>query len=113
MKNAIFTIFRILIALVLTGKILNWFLNFSDETNQVLNATMFILIGIGYLVMGYVWNNKFMKVLITTCGLFLIAMNFFKHSITVDIIGIVCILIPMLLARFYKEKEHKLNIAEK
>jgi hypothetical protein len=105
-KNAFFLIFKVLIALVLIGKILNWFLNFSDETNKALNVAMFSLIGIAYLVMGYVWDNKLTKTIIITCGAFLIAMNFFGKSVALDIIGIFCILTPLLIARFYKEKSH-------
>jgi len=103
MKNTVFTAFRILIFLILIGKVLNWFLNFSDETNKLLNIAMFTLIGVGYIVMGYVWDNKFKKIVITTCGAFLIIMNFFDNTVALGIIGIVCILIPMLIARFYKE----------
>ena len=112
MKNAHFTVYRILIALVLIGNILNWFLNFSDEINQILNMTMFSLIGIAYIVIGYVWDNKSLKIIIMTCGLFLIAMNFFGNYVTLDIIGIVCILTPLSIARFYKRENGEMNVTE-
>ena len=105
MKNKLFTAFRILIFLVLVGKVLNWFLDFTDETNQVLNMMMFTLIGFSYIVMGFVWDNRLTKVLVTTCGIFLIAMNFFPDSAALDIIGIACLLTPMLIARFYQESD--------
>lgn len=104
MKNKIFTAFKILIALVLIGKILNWFLNFSQETNQQLNMAMFSLIGIAYVVMSYSWNQQLLRIGIMSCGLFLIVMNFFPATTPLEIVGIVCILAPMLIARFYKEK---------
>lgn len=104
MKNKIFTAFKILIALVLIGKILNWFLNFSQETNQQLNMAMFSLIGIAYVVMSYSWNQQLIRIGIISCGLFLIAMNFFPATTPLEIVGIICILAPMLIARFYKEK---------
>src|SRR3712207_1993317 len=102
MKNVLFTTFRILIALVLLGKIFNWFLKFGEETNQILNAAMFSLIGISYIVMGSIWEKRALRVLITGCGLFLIARNFFDENITLSIIAITCILVPMLVARFEK-----------
>src|SRR5688500_11404994 len=99
MKKALYTTFTILIFLVLGAKVLNWILNFSDETNQVLNTAMFTLIGIAYLVMGYVWDGLLLKVIITVCGLFLIARNFIGSNVTLDILVVVCIITPMLIAR--------------
>ncbi len=104
MKNAFFTAFKFLIALVLIEKILNWFLKFSNETSQVLNIIMFSLIGIAYIAVGYVWNNKLLKTVILTCGVFLITMNFFDDNLILEIVRIVCILTPMLVARFNKVK---------
>lgn len=112
MKNTLFTAFRNLIVLVLIGKVLNWFLDFSAVTNQILNITMFTLIGIAYIVMGYVWDNKFKKIVITTCGVLLIAINFFDNTVALDIIGIVCILIPMLIARFYKGEDGQMDVSK-
>ena len=109
MKNVILTIFKISIALVLAGKVLNWLLHFSDATNQLLNMVMFSIIGITYIVMGYYWNHKLLKIVITTCGVFLIAMNFLPGSTPLEIVGIVCILAPMLIARFYKEENATIN----
>ncbi|MBY0478982.1 MAG: hypothetical protein K2Q24_15145 [Chitinophagaceae bacterium] len=103
MKNILFTLFKILIAFVLVGKFLNWFLDFNDRTNQMLNSTMFTLIGITYIVMGNTWQHPFKKMTIITCGVYLIGMNFFNKHTALDIIGIICILVPMLIARFYKE----------
>ncbi len=110
MKNNLFTIFRISILLVLIAKILNWFFDFNDETNRMLNMTMFSLIGIAYLVMGYVWDTKLTKIVITICGLFLIGMNFLESSTLLHLFGIVCILTPMLIARFSKENNNKQKV---
>lgn len=110
MKNAIFLTFRILLGLVILFKILNWFLKFDSETNQFLNTAMFCLIGIAYLVMSYVWDKKILKVLITACGLFLIIMNFIPGKTWITIVGIVCILVPMIIARFQKKENENLVI---
>ena len=109
MKNILFTSFRVLLILVLIAKILNWFLKFSEETNQVLNAAMFCLIGVAYIYMGFVWDKKLVKLLIVFCGIFLILMNFVPERTWITIVGIVCILVPMIIARFQKkEKENAL-----
>jgi hypothetical protein len=110
MKDVLFTATRILIFLVLLGKVLNWILDFSDETNSILDILMFTLIGIAYIVMGWVWGNKVTKIVATTCGVFLIAMNFFNNTPLLNLIGIVCILTPMLIARFYKKADGKMNM---
>lgn len=104
MKNTIFNLFRILIAIVLIAKILNWFLHFDQQTNRILNMTMFSLIGIAYIVMGNVWDKLFTRIIITGCGVFLLVMNFFNDSTVVNLLGIACILTPMLIARFHKNK---------
>lgn len=112
MKNVLSTIFRASIGIVLIGKILNWFLNFSDGINQMLNTSMFCLIGIAYIVIGYVWNKKLVKIIIITCGLFLIIMNFFPKNAVLYMLGIACILTPVLIARFNKEKEDETTVME-
>ena len=105
MRSMLFNLFKCLIVLVLFGKVLNWILDFSDDTNRLLNAAMFSLIGVAYIVMGYVWENKLAKGIITTCGLYLISMNFFYPNTLLEVLGIASILIPMVIARFYKEKK--------
>jgi hypothetical protein len=110
MKRILFLLYRILIALVLIGKAANWVLHFSHETNRLLNMAMFSLIGIAFIVQGYVWHNKFTKTIITLCGLFLIAVNFFDENMILDIIGIICILTPILIARFYKEQPDEMSV---
>lgn len=112
MKNILFIIFRVLIALVLIGKILNWFFNFSDELNQMLNLTMYTLIGIAYLAMAYVWDGKLLKIVIMICGTFLIIRSFLSDSIAFDIAGIICILMPMLIARFTKYGGNEITVPE-
>lgn len=112
MKKILFTIFRVLIGIILIGKISNWFLNYSDETNQILNAGMFTLIGIGYLVGGFNWDKKLINIIFILCGIYLIAMNFIGDFGLKSIIGIVCILTPMLIARFSPEETNEKELAE-
>lgn len=112
MKKILNIIFLILIGIVLIGKISNWFLNYSDETNQILNAGMFTLIGIAYLVGGFVWDKKLINIIFMVCGIYLIAMNFISDFGLKSIIGIVCILTPMLIARFSPEETDKNELAK-
>lgn len=110
MKNKLFKLFQILVIMIFIGKTLNWFLKFDTGTNQILNTAMFCLIGIAYLVMGYVWDKKILKVLITACGIFLIVMNFVPGRTWLSILGIVCILVPMIIARFQKKENENVVI---
>ncbi len=110
MKNKLFKLFQILVIMIFIGKILNWFLKFDTGTNQILNTAMFCLIGIAYLVMGYVWDKKILKILITACGIFLIVMNFVPGRTWLSILGIVCILVPMIIARFQKKENENVVI---
>ena len=112
MKKILNIIFLILIGIVLIGKISNWFLNYSDETNQILNAGMFTLIGIAYLVGGFVWDKKLINIIFMVCGIYLIVMNFISDFGLKSIIGIVCILTPMLIARFSPEETDKNELAK-
>jgi hypothetical protein len=112
MKKTLNAVFTVLIFAVLIGKVLNWFLHFSDDTNRILNTAMFTLIGISYIVMGYVWDKMLFKVIMIACGVFLIARNFLGSNLVFDIMGIVCILVPMLIARFATKKEDETNMVE-
>jgi hypothetical protein len=111
MRNIIFTIFKILIAIVLFGKLLGIVLNFSNGINQILNIAMFSLIGISYVVIGYIWDDKISKTLFITCGLYLIIMNFFQSMVVLNILSIVCILTPMLLSYFNMRKQRDMSIS--
>jgi hypothetical protein len=111
MRNMIFAVFKILIAIVLFSKVLGLILNFSPEINQIINVTMFILIGISYLVAGYIWDNKIYKAIFIMCGLYLIIMNFFQNIVVLDILGIICILTPLILSYPGKKKERNISIS--
>lgn len=112
MKKTLFLIFQVLLGIVLVGKISNWFLDYSDETNQLLSAGMFTLIGIAYLVGGFAWNKKLTKLIFLICGIYLIAMNFIGDFEFKSIIAIACILTPMLIARYSPEETNKEELAE-
>lgn len=111
MKQKLFVAFKSLIVLVLLGKVLNWILHFEESINNMLNIAMFSLIGIAYLVMAFSWNHYIQKWLIMACGICLILMNFFGRNDLLNAAGIVCILVPMLIARFWAPKE-AVNSAE-
>lgn len=112
MKNISFKIFRLLLFAVLTAKILNWFLDFSAQTNDLLNTIMFCLIGIAYLIFGFVWKNKWINSIFIICGLYLIIMNFIEKDTFLNIIGFISILTPMLIGRFYKAEDDKKQLKE-
>lgn len=109
MKKNLFSVLAILIAVILVAKISGWFLNYSEQTNRIINTLMFTIIGFYYIVNGLLLNLLKIKFTLLISGLFLIAMNFIPQNYKVSIIGIVCIIVPMLLVRYSKELKIKEN----
>ena len=104
-KNNSIQIYRILIGIVLIGKISNWFLNYSDETNKLLNTVMFCLIGIAYLTFSWALDKAILKLIFVICGLYLIVMNFIPDFGWNSRIGITCILTPLVIGKFLPEED--------
>ena len=109
MKNKLFKLFKILVSVVLVAKFTSLIFHFDERTNDLLNAVMFSLIGVAYLVVGFAWNSLWAKIVIITCGLFLIAMNFFNGHELLYIPGIVCILLPVFIARLDRQNSVETN----
>ncbi|WP_430412715.1 hypothetical protein [Kordia sp.] len=109
MKEICIKAFRFLILLVIIGKISNWFLNYSAETNQVINGIMFTLIGISYVFAGFIWDKKLTNATFLISGLYLIMMNFIAGFGAKSIIGIFCILTPIVIVRFFPEDNNNKN----
>ena len=96
--------YRILLGLVLVGKISDWFLNYSEETNQILNTAMFCLIGLAYVVFAWAFDKKWLKLILGACGCYLILMNFLDDFSFKRIIGIICVLTPVIFGYFMPEE---------
>jgi hypothetical protein len=107
MKKTTHFLFTILIFIVLIARIVGWFVNFSDDIDKILTTAMFTLIGIAYVVMGFTWDNKLSQFIMVTCGVLLIVFNFFETTMTLNIIGIVCILTPLIIARLDQKKRRE------
>ncbi len=103
-KNILNTGFKFAIGIVLIGKILNWFFEFGDQTNFILNVLMFSLIGLAYIIYGIVWDNKFLKLIFLISGLYLIAINFMNKSTLLTLFGIICIIGPILIIRIFPQQ---------
>ncbi|MEY8847216.1 hypothetical protein AB9K26_00215, partial [Psychroserpens sp. XS_ASV72] len=80
-------------------------LNFDYETNKILNITMFCLIGIAYLAFAWAFDNIKLKIVLTICGIYLIVMNFIPQFSWNSIIGIACILTPMIIGKVLSKKD--------
>jgi len=100
MKKILFLIFQSALGFIVIGKLSNWIFHFSDETNLILNSSMFILIGVAYLVGAFIWDKKMTNAIFFICGAYLIIMNFIGDSNLKAIFGIICILTPMLIIKF-------------
>lgn len=99
MKSVIPVIIQVLIGIILIGKISNWFLNYSDEVNKILDAVMFTVLGIFYLSGGLIYKKLATKIIFLVSGLYLIVMNFVGDFGLKSVIGIICLLTPMILLR--------------
>jgi membrane-bound ClpP family serine protease len=106
MKKVLYLIYTVLVVAVLAGKVAGWVVHFDEGINKALNTAMFSLIGVAYIVMGFAWVNRQWQFLFFTCGAMLIIINFLQPGAVINIIGIVSIVVPLLVARFNKEK-HK------
>lgn len=106
LKKNILNVYRVLLGMVIVGKISNWFLNYSQEINAILNTTMFCLLGIAYLAFSWSYDKKILKVIFAFCGIYLIIMNFIPDYNWNSILGIVCIITPILIGRFLPEEEN-------
>lgn len=103
MKKYLDLIIQILIIGVIIVLISNWYFDYSEETNQVIRKTMFILIGISFILSSPGWKVKSNRYLFIFCGLYLFAMNFIPKKTVFTIAGIICILVPLIIIKFSKE----------
>ena len=110
LKTRSFQIFRFLLILVLAGKISNWFLNYSDQTNQLLNTAMFSLIGLAYLAFSWAYDQILWRSIFLFCGVYVILMNFIPDFGWVkSIIGIICIITPFIIGRFLPDEGQEIT----
>lgn len=109
MKNIFNRILLILLLIAILGQISDWFFNYSEEVKSVLSTMMFTLIGVCYIVWGYRLKNDLVKIIIIVGGVYLIVMNFIYQSTLAIIVGIVCVITPMLLAKFTKYNIYKIG----
>lgn len=112
MREILRKIILFLIWIVLIGKISNWFLHYDDYINDILNTTMFIMIGVAYFAGGFIWEKKWVNIAFLISGSFLIIMNFIGDFTGKSIIGIACILTPIIIARFLPLDEDEKQTAE-
>ena len=112
MNKILLTIFRFLIIIILLAEISDWFFNYNDKTNQIIDAAMFSLTGIAYIAGGFIWNKKLTNVIFLICGIFLIVMNFIGDYTFKYVIGTLCILTPMIIVRFFPEETGEKELSE-
>ncbi len=102
MKRILLKIFSILFLIVIAVKISNWFFNYGPLVNKIINTVMFSVIGIYYILLGISVEKKLVMSLFLVCGLYLVIMNFLPSNLTINIIGILCVMFPLLFERFSK-----------
>ena len=108
-KNKAILFFQLLCGIVLIGIISDWFLSYSDETNQIISIALFSLIGVGYIAFAWAIDRKILRMILLVCGIYLIVMNFFNDSALRSVLTITGVLIPLLIGKFLPEKEEEEN----
>lgn len=104
LKKRLTNAFFIIAAALFIAIMLDWVLDFGEQTTNILRAIMFSFIGLGYSGIGITRKKNWVKLVLIACGLYLIAMNFIPKSTMLTIIGIFSILALMLIIRFYRKK---------
>ncbi|MDZ7755992.1 hypothetical protein [Rhodohalobacter sp.] len=112
LKNNAIRIFKILLVVVIAANISDWFFNYSSEINHILNTAMFSLIGIAYLTFSWAFDKTVLKIIFALCGIYLIAMNFLSDYDWISIVGIVCLLVPMIIGKFLPDDEEEEDLKE-
>lgn len=105
-------LFMLPFATIIIAKILNWVIGFNDSTNELINQSMFIFIGVSYLIFGYALDQLRYRLITMVCGLILITMNFFSENNYLNILGIISILAPMIIGRLVVSKDNENSIPE-
>lgn len=103
MKKNFSKLLNIVFVVVFVGKISNWFLNYTATINNILNTAMFSIIGLLFIAGGFLWKRKWVNALYIISGLYLIIMNFIPDFSGKSIIGIACLLTPIILTKFLPE----------
>lgn len=105
LKDNIIQVYRIILGVVIVGKIASRFLNLSDDINTLFTTALFSLIGLTYLVFSWAFNTRWLKLVFALCGIYLIVMNFIPKFSWSSIIGIICIVTPMIIGQFLPEED--------
>lgn len=93
-------LFMLPFATIIIAKILNWVIGFNDSTNELINQSMFIFIGVSYLIFGYALDQLRYRLITMLCGLILITMNFLPKNNYMIGLGVMSIVIPSLIGKF-------------
>jgi len=98
-------LFMLPFATIIIAKILNWVIGFNDSTNELINQSMFIFIGVSYLIFGYALDQLKYRLITMVCGIFLISMNFLpKNNYMIGLV-VMSIVLPWLIGKFLVVKK--------
>lgn len=91
LKKNIIQIFRLSLTVVLLLLFSRHFFDIDEKTLDILWTILMFMLGFFYLVLA--------------CGIFIFAMKFFPDSGLKSIIGIICFIAPLIMARFFPIEE--------
>ncbi|HAH36269.1 MAG TPA: hypothetical protein DEQ87_05445 [Algoriphagus sp.] len=106
LKKVLQLLFYSFLFIILIGKISGWIWGFDNEYDGMINLGTFVLIGAAYISAAIAWNSNLYRWIFLICGIYLIVMNFLDFELK-SILGIACILTPLLLSRISSEKPNQ------
>lgn len=104
MKDKFLFLLRCIVIVILLLKISNWFLHYEKSTNAVISDVMFVTLGSYFLVLGSTIISKWRKYTIVLCGLYLIFSPLLPDNTVFEIIHLVILLTPFVIARVRKSE---------
>lgn len=104
-QNAFSTVFFIIVIIILLAKISNWFLNYDNSVNDIINNTMFALIGLNYFVYAWALDKWWLKLIVFLCGVYLLSMSFLNDFSLNSLFAIISIVVPMIIAKVLPVEE--------
>ncbi len=103
-KQFILVAVSIIAILILLAKISNWFMDYDEQTAGLINTIMFVFIGLAWCIYGLFSDDRKTGAIIIACGLYLMVLSFLPESDILNVLAILCMLVPMLMSRFQRGK---------
>ena len=107
MKNRLTAIAQIISLIAFLALVSKYFVDYKPEVLIFIIKFFYASIGISYILLGVIDDNKFGKIGYFIAGAYLIIMNFIPKTELSISFGIACLILPMVYGYFKRRKEAK------